>query len=200
MRVRSIICLLAAVVLTIPATHPSRAAADDRVPQELEEFQGYLDPAPFGMDVRYAWTIPGGKGENVKIVDIELNWNLNHNDLTAALSDAFMLVRGIDSVPNADQNQANINHGTAVLGELVAADDGIGVTGIAHRSRLGLINPLTNGTTPDVAGAIRRAASNLEPGDVMLLELSVAGPRFDPFGGRGLVPVEFEPEIGRAHV
>jgi subtilase family protein len=194
-RVRLIACLLAAVVLTTPATHPSRVKADDRVPQELEVFQGYLDPAPFGMDVRYAWTLPGGKGENVKIVDIELNWNLNHNELTAVLSDAFILVRGIDRLPDADQNQANINHGTAVLGELVAADDGIGVTGIAHRSRLGLINPLTNGTTPDVAGAIRRAASKLEPGDVMLLELSTTGPRFDPFAGRGLVPVEFNPDI-----
>ncbi|MFY9607099.1 MAG: S8 family serine peptidase [Blastocatellia bacterium] len=190
-----IICLLVAVTLAAPAAHPSRAAASDRVPQELEEFQGYLDPAPFGMDVRYAWTLPGGKGENVKIVDIELNWNLNHNDLIAAASDAFILVKGMDSLPDTVQNDANINHGTAVLGELVAADDGIGVTGIAHRARLGLVNPLTSGTKPDVAAAIRRAGSKLEPGDVMLIELSVAGPRFDPFAGRGLVPVEFEPDV-----
>ena len=147
------------------------------------------------MDVRYAWTVPGGKGENVKIIDIELNWNLNHSDLIVAASDAFILVKGIDRLPDDVQNQANIDHGTAVLGELVAADDGIGVTGIAHRARLGLVNPLTNGTTPDVEGAIRRAAANLEPGDVILLELSVAGPRFDPFGGKGLVPVEFEPGV-----
>jgi hypothetical protein len=194
-RVRLIVCLLVAVTLAAPATHHSRAAADDRIPQELEEFQGYLDPAPFGMDVRYAWTVPGGKGENVKIIDIELNWNLNHSDLIVAASDAFILVKGIDRLPDDVQNQANIDHGTAVLGELVAADDGIGVTGIAHRARLGLVNPLTNGTTPDVEAAIRRAAANLEPGDVMLLELSVAGPRFDPFGGKGLVPVEFEPGV-----
>lgn len=195
MRFRFIICFLAAVTLAAPSAPRFRVASSDRVPQELEEFQAYLDPAPFGMDVRYAWTLPGGKGENVKIVDIELNWNLNHNDLTAAVSDAFILVKGIDRLPDAVQNEANINHGTAVLGELVAADDGIGVTGIAHRARIGLLNPLTNGTTPDVAGAIRRAASKLEAGDIMLLELSVAGPRFDPFAGTGLVPVEFEPEI-----
>lgn len=195
MSVRLIIFLLVAISVIVPAAHLSRVAVADDVPQELEAFQGYLDPAPFGMDVRYAWTLPGGKGENVKIVDIELNWNLNHNDLVAAASDAFILVKGIDQLPDAVQNQANINHGTAVLGELVAADDGIGVTGIAHRASLGLVNPLTNGTTPDVAGAIRRAASKLDPGDVMLIELSVAGPRFDLFGGRGLVPVEFEPAI-----
>lgn len=195
MRFRFIICFLVAVTLAAPSAPRFRVASSDRVPQELEEFQAYLDPAPFGMDVRYAWTLPGGKGENVKIVDIELNWNLNHNDLTAAVSDAFILVKGIDRLPDDVQNEANINHGTAVLGELVAADDGIGVTGIAHRARIGLLNPLTNGTTPDVAGAIRRAASKLEAGDIMLLELSVAGPRFDPFAGRGLVPVEFDPEI-----
>ncbi|MEK6304176.1 MAG: S8 family serine peptidase [Acidobacteriota bacterium] len=161
----------------------------------MERFQAYLDPAPLGMDVRYAWTLPGGKGENVKIVDIELNWNVQHNDLSAAISDAFILVRGVDRLPDDNQNQANINHGTAVLGELVAAPDGIGVTGIAHGSRIGLINPLTSGTTPDVAGAIRRATSKLDPGDVMLLELSVAGPRFDPFTGKGLAPIEFQPDI-----
>lgn len=182
--------------MSAPAPHLTKVAvADERVPQELEEYQAYLDPAPLGMDVRYAWTLPGGKGENVKIVDIELNWNLQHQDLAGAASNAFILVRGIDRLPDDVQNQANINHGTAVLGELVAADDGVGVTGIANRAGLGLINPLTNGSTPDLAGAIRRAASKLDPGDVMLLELSVAGPRFDPFNGRGLAPVEFQQDI-----
>ena len=195
MRVRSIVCFLLAIPLVVPASLVSRVAVADGKPQELEVYQGYLDPAPHGMDVRYAWTLPGGKGENVKIVDIEYNWNLTHNDLAGATSNTFLLVRGIDHVPDAAQNEGNVNHGTAVLGELVAADDGIGVTGIAHKARLGLINPLTNGTTPDVAGAIERAASSLDPGDVMLLELSVAGPRFDPFVGRGLIPIEYDPAI-----
>jgi subtilisin family serine protease len=193
-RIRPAICFLFVVILSVPAPLLSSAIADDE-PRELEVFQAYLDPAPLGMDVRYAWTLPGGKGENVKIVDIELNWNLQHNDLTAATSNAFILVKGIDRLPDDVQNQSNINHGTAVLGELVAADDGIGVTGIAHRARLGLINPLTNGNTPDVAEAIRRAASKLDPGDVILLELSVAGPHFDPFIGRGLAPIEYQQDI-----
>ena len=193
MRLRTIVCLLSAVTLLVQPLLP-RAAADDE-PKELERFQAYLDPAPLGMDIRYAWTLPGGKGENVKIADIELNWNVQHNDLSAAISNAFILVRGIDRLPDDNQNQANINHGTAVLGELIAAPDGIGVTGIAHGSRIGLINPLTSGSTPDVAGAIRKATSKLDPGDVMLLELSVAGPRFDPFTGKGLAPIEYQPDI-----
>ena len=163
-------------------------------PRELEEFQGYLGPAPEGMDVRYAWTQEGGRGENVKIVDIEFNWNLNHNDLTHATANPFVLVRGIDPVP-----EFNLDHGTAVLGLLVAAPDGIGVTGIAHAAKVGLVNPLTQGTTPRLAEAITFAARRMEAGDVMLVELqSIAGPHFNTQTGSGLVPVEYEPDVYQA--
>jgi hypothetical protein len=157
-------------------------------PQELEAFQGYLEEAPGGLDIRYAWGLPGGRGENVTLVDIEINWNLRHNDLAGATADPFLLVRGAD--PNPD---INIDHGTAVLGELFAADDGVGVTGIAHRARLGLVSPLADGGVPRLADAINRAARDLQPGDVILIEAqSFAGPRFDPLTGRGLAPIEYE--------
>ena len=163
-------------------------------PRELEEFQGYLGPAPEGMDVRFAWTQEGGRGENVKIVDIEFNWNLNHNDLVHATANPFVLVRGIDPVP-----EFNLDHGTAVLGLLVAAPDGIGVTGIAHAAKVGLVNPLTQGTTPRLAEAITFAARRMEAGDVMLVELqSIAGPHFNTQTGSGLVPVEYEPDVYQA--
>ena len=172
------------------------AHAEDAVPQELEAFQGYLDPAPRGMDIRYAWTLPGGHGENVQIVDIEYNWNLNHNDLIHATSDLFIYVKGVNPLPEPVSNEGNKNHGTAVLGELVAAPDGIGVTGIAYGARLGLVNPLTQGTVPDVAGAIKRATAAMNAGDVMLLEQqSTAGPRLDLLTGQGFLPIEFEPDI-----
>jgi hypothetical protein len=171
------------------------ARREDAEPQELEAFQGYLDPAPRGMDIRYAWTLPGGHGENIRIVDIEYNWNLSHNDLLHVTSDLFIFVKGVNP-PEQVLNEGNKNHGTAVLGELIAAPDGVGVTGIAYRAKLGLINPLTQGTVPDVAGAINRAASAIRPGDVILLEQqSFAGPRLDLQAGRGLLPIEFEPDV-----
>jgi hypothetical protein len=143
------------------------------------------------MDVRYAWSLPGGKGENVRIVDIEYDWNLDHNDLIAATADLFLYVKGNDPLP-----ELNVDHGTAVLGELVAADDGIGVTGIAHKARIGLVNPVNSGNNSDVAGAIRKAVTKLAAGDIILLEQqSVQGPRFDPSNGRGLVPIEYEPDV-----
>ncbi|HKV42729.1 MAG TPA: hypothetical protein VJX67_26250, partial [Blastocatellia bacterium] len=81
--------------------------------ENLEPLQGYLDPAPGGMDVRFAWGVDGGKGQNVKIADIENDWNLNHIDLLAAASNLFIYVQGVDTNPVDD-----VNHGTAVLGEL----------------------------------------------------------------------------------
>jgi Subtilase family len=192
--VRFLLTMACLAALAAPLTPRSRSFAADA--DLLETFQGYLDPAPLGLDARYAWTLAGGRGENVRICDIEYNWNLTHNDLIATASNLFVYVKGINPLPDQTLNEASWNHGTAVIGELVAADDGVGITGIAHRAQLGLINPLTDGSTPDVAGAIRRAAAVMDAGDVILLEQqSVQGPHFDPTTGRGLLPIEFEPDI-----
>jgi hypothetical protein len=168
--------------------------AAPQVTQNFESLQGYLDAAPGGMDVRYAWTQQGGRGENVRIVDVEVNWNLRHNDLTAATTNPFILVEGFD--PRPDLNK---DHGAAVLGEICAADDGVGITGIANRSPIGLINPLEQGSVTQIAAAINQAVRNLRPGDVILIEdQSAKGPRFNPTNGKGLLPVEFEPDIFNA--
>ena len=158
--------------------------------QDLQPLQGYLDIAPGGMDVNYAWSLDGGSGENVKIIDIEYDWNLKHNDLKAATSNLLVYVPGVDPDPADD-----INHGTAVLGELVATNNDFGVTGIANLAQIGLINPQTSSTTMDLPGAIAQASSLLDPGDVILIELQMIGPGYDPQTGQGLVPVEFDSSV-----
>jgi subtilisin family serine protease len=178
-----------ALACTIFLICASGAAPSDGAVENFEPLQGYLDPPPRGMDVRYAWMLEGGRGENVRLVDIELNWNLNHIDLRAAASNLFLNIQGSDPDP-----AANIDHGTAVLGILAATDDGIGITGIANRARFGLISPQI-GSSFRLAEAIAEAASRLEPGDVILIEQQVIGPRFDVNTGRGLVPPEFDPEV-----
>ena len=190
---RFLLTILCLVAIASPLASPSRSLAEDDI---LETFQGYLDPAPLGLDARYAWTLPGGRGENVRVCDIEYSWNLTHSDLIDAAANLFIYVKGVYPLPDQAVNEASFNHGTAVIGEMVAADDGVGITGIAHRAQLGLINPLTGGSTPDVAAAIRRASDAMEAGDVILLEQqSVQGPQYDPTSGRGLVPIEFEPDV-----
>ncbi len=196
--VRFLLTLISLFSITSPLIFDLglRVRAEDSEPKELEVFQGYLGPAPLGMDVRYAWTLAGGHGENIRIVDVEYNWNLEHNDLLAATSDLFVYVKGVNPLSDRIIDEGNKNHGTAVVGMLSAAPDGIGVTGIAYGAKLGLVNPLIEGTVADIAGAIRRTVSKMEAGDILLLEQqSIAGPRFDLATGRGLVPIEYETKI-----
>ncbi|HEU4391528.1 MAG TPA: S8 family serine peptidase [Blastocatellia bacterium] len=182
--------IIGCAALLIP---PYQAAIATPETPNLETMQGYLDPAPGGMDVRYAWTLEGGRGENVRIIDIEVDWNLNHAELRAVGANLIVYERGTDPQPDD-----NINHGTAVLGELVAADDAAGVTGIANRARLGLLNPIRAGGVTDVAAAVNRAAEVLSPGDVILIEQQMIGPRFDISTGRGTIPTEFDPAVFNA--
>lgn len=135
----------------IPPTTPS-----------FEASQGYLDPAPSGIDARYAWTVPGGRGPGVKIVDVEGGWNTSHEDLPPLFHQGGV------------QNTAPIwrNHGTAVLGEMVAPANGYGVTGIANLAQAGYESFWAQG----VASAIANAATVAGPGGMVLIELHRQGP------------------------
>src|SRR5687768_15983472 len=59
-----------------PAVDPVAPADDPRSPN-----QGYLDPAPDGIDAEFAWGRPGGDGMGQRVVDLEQGWTLNHEDL-----------------------------------------------------------------------------------------------------------------------
>jgi serine protease len=117
--------------------------------------QGHLDPAPVGIDARYAWSITGGTGAGQRFVDMEAGWTLEHQDLAAR---AVRLIHG----SNWD---ARREHGTSVLG-VIAAKNSTG-TGIAFDVAEMLTSSYANSS---VANAISVAASNLRPGDVLLIE------------------------------
>ena len=53
------------------------------VTPNFENLQDYLEAAPLGVDAYHAWTIPGGRGQGVRIVDVEGAWNTAHEDLPA---------------------------------------------------------------------------------------------------------------------
>ena len=134
--------------------------------------QDYLDAAPVGIDARYSWTLPGGRGANVRIIDLEWGWRFGHEDLV--LNQGGVL---------AGTNSTSDDHGTAVLGEISGDADTKGVTGIAPDAWVAAMS-FTTLATPT---AIKMAADRLRPGDIILLEIHRVGPR-----GRWL-PIEWWP-------
>ncbi|WP_257451504.1 S8 family peptidase [Archangium lipolyticum] len=125
--------------------------------------QGYLNAAPLGIDARYAWTVRGGGGEGVRIVDVEGAWNDKHEDLPR-----FFYAGGTEF-----DDAGWRDHGTAVLGVMVGARNGYGVTGIAHLARIGQQGVATQ----TVASAITHAAVAAGKGGIVLVELQARGPR-----------------------
>lgn len=149
--------------------------ADPDVPPETDSFQDkqtYLNRAPTGIDAKYAWTIPGGKGKLVKIIDIEQGWNLNHEDLPSMfISDGRIAT-----------DDSSRQHGTAVMGVMLGLDDGSGVTGIVPEASGGVVSVkrgLGLAYNDNVAEAVLIAAMNLSPGDVILIEQHARGPGND---------------------
>ena len=131
----------------------------------LNIYQRYLDAAPIGMDVRYAWEGNGGRGAGIDVCDVEYGWN-NHNELPTI---PFV-------TPYAKIYQESYyDHGTAVLGMLGAKDNDWGTTGMVPDARL-IFSPVTPITGSfNIANAISRCVTNLDAGDVILIEQQMGG-------------------------
>jgi hypothetical protein len=148
--------------------------------------QTYLGPAPVGIDAQYAWTLAGGHGNGVNIIDIEWGWRFNHEDLRLIQGD---LISG-----TSNSNERAENHGTAVIGEFSADANNFGVTGIsseAHVSAVSLDIPPDNN---DTSQAIRIAADRLRPGDIILIEVHREGPASQGQGQFGYIAIEWWPD------
>ncbi|MFL6231354.1 MAG: RICIN domain-containing protein [Pyrinomonadaceae bacterium] len=175
------------------ATSPAYALPPP--PPDLSANQGYLNAAPAGIDARYAWTIPGGRGRDVRLIDVEYDWVTDHEDF-APRGNLFWGGR-----PACAYDGGGTEHGTAVMGVLNAPHNGFGVSGIAPDIRYGLSSvcrPLdwlfastsheawfTLFSGESIAGrthnivtsyAIDDAALALNRGDVLLVEQHTFGP------------------------
>ena len=138
-------------------------------------------------------------GAGVGFVDLEQGWFVRHEEFT---SKSPAVIYGDNDVDEAD-------HGTAVLGIVVAGDDSVGVVGIAPAvSRVLMTShydsiPDTNG---NVAGAIVGAFPKMDIGDVLLVEVQRSGrpaetdhADFDAIrlaAARGIVVLELAGNIG----
>jgi hypothetical protein len=155
-----------------PTGAESPIATPDFTPKQI-----YLNAAPEGIDARYAWTLPGGRGEGVKVIDCEWGWNFTHEDL---LNNSTGVVVGTGS--------SDDDHGTAVVGEIGGDRNTFGVTGIAPYAQVG--GAAFGATAP----TIRAAADKLGPGDIILLEVHRWGPNSTGAGQFGFIAVEWWPD------
>lgn len=167
-----------------PVRRAAAPAPADKTSAPIPDFftlEQYLEKSPDGFGVAPVLDLPGGRGEGVRIVDIEYSWTLEHEDMPFAANPGqlFLDARGTDPVA-ADHG----NHGTAALGMLVAVDNGFGTTGMCPAAQIGVINP----TKPNASGgfkynledAVRRAADVLSAdgrrGDIIQIEQQAVGP------------------------
>jgi hypothetical protein len=141
--------------------------------------QIYLNAAPAGIDARYAWTLRGGRGTGINIIDCEWGWRFAHEDL--GINQGGVVI-GV--------NHTDDNHGTAVLGEFSGDVNPTGVTGICPDAFARAASFLTLPT----ATVIRQAADLLRAGDILLLEIHRPGPGANGTGQDGYIAIEWWPD------
>lgn len=154
-------------------------------PSDFRILQTYLDAAPQGVDVGAASLRPGGRGDGVRVVDIEGGWRFTHTDL---LVNSGGLLAGTQ-YPEVSWR----DHGTAVLGELGGDADSAGVCGICPNAILSSVSHRGLGSSK----AIEIATGLLSAGDVLLLEMHRPGPRFayaQRLDQLGYIAVEWWPD------
>lgn len=124
--------------------------------------QTHLDAAPAGIDAIWVWQALGLDGATVGFADVEMGWNLDHDDLKAKMPAGLL----------THSNYANYrDHGTAVLGLVVGVDNAEGIIGVAPGVAVVQLASHWDGYSADnVANAIETAAAAMAPGDVLLLE------------------------------
>ena len=141
-----------------PGPDPLVNAAND--PRSAS--QGYLDPAPDGIDAEYAWGFTGGDGAGQRFIDLERGWTLDHEDVVA---------QGATLLHGTLRDESR-SHGTSVLGEVCASDNTLGCVGIAPNIASVDVVSFHGSTRAD---AIMAAIASLSFGDVLLLEAQVTG-------------------------
>jgi hypothetical protein len=157
-----------------PGMAPPPAAPEQPETPDFRGAQRYFrTAAENGIDADFSRADPRIRGEGIKIVDLEYDWNEHHEDLqlpdpgTDVGGDAFEKYKGF-----------NDQHGTAVLGILGALDNGYGITGGVPEAELYGISPVraNGGYAPGPALAYLAALQDesgdsfLQPGDAVLLE------------------------------
>jgi len=167
----------------VPEAADRTRATDDETP-DFSEYQEYLfDETP--PHLARAWEYPWGKGFRVTVADIEGDCNRTHEELVHKLGDTSAVIGGM---PSGDPD--DIEHGTAVAGLLIANANSRGIKGICHESPMKIHFAVFVTDLPD---AVDRTQAALTSGDIILIEMQMAGPNW-PGGDTmfGMLPVEWD--------
>jgi serine protease len=124
--------------------------------------QRYLFSAPEGIDAQYAWTVAGGRAEGTSFIDIEAGWHLDSPDL---MRDGKQ-IENLNLISSEDGS----DHGTQVLGIIMAQNNDIDVIGIAHNVTTAKVAGYrAMEGNPALANALLSASNALATGDVISL-------------------------------
>jgi subtilisin family serine protease len=129
----------------ILGTTPGRTA-----PDTLRNFDGQTIPA--GVDLlraREVWGVTRGESINVVVIDTGVDYR--HPDLAGAWAGGF------NALTQSNDPMDDHNHGTHVAGTIAAADNDLGVVGVAPGVRLWGVKALKEdgtGTTEQMVSAI----------------------------------------------
>ena len=147
-----------------------------------DPYQRYLDPAPAGVDARWAWDGIHGSGSGMRICDVEYDYNASHNDLPT-----------VTFVGDPKDSPYSDDHGTAVLSIMGGKANSWGVKGIAYGASYYFAAAKTTTGGYDVGNGVIECMNALNAGDVIIIEQQAAGPNFNSSNNSqfGLVPVEW---------
>lgn len=127
--------------------------------------QGYQDAAADGINARWMWTQPNGEGAGIGIVDVEGGWRVTHEDLVGKTP---TLIHGAQYASWED-------HGTAVLGEIVASDNTVGVVGSAPAiTSVRMSSIYDAGGIQHTLDALVAAVAAMSTGEILLIELQTS--------------------------
>jgi serine protease len=139
------------------------------IPDPMVTDQGYLDPAPKGIGANTVGVWGTYNGAGIGFVDLESGWNLKHVELPQPQL-APQPILNINDKMDAE-------HGTGVLGIVLAQSTGKGITGIAPAAKfLGVASWLAklNPVTAEIADAIHTVYPRMNAGDVLLIEVETS--------------------------
>lgn len=163
------------------APPPPGGACTDLPPvtPSYASLQGYHGVNP-GLNIKGVWSVPGARGQGVRIADCEYWFHTGHEDLCNVTAEAgqtpsaFIVINGWH------------HHGTAVLGELAASNNSYGHTGMVPEAQVFFFPEHTVEQGSRRATAVANAIATVLPGDVVLLEMQTIG------AGGDYVPAEYD--------